>query len=159
MTSHSTLFRDTEDRREAQRQRMLTTPLGRAVAQDIATMPIDELLPAAPTFDAIAVELGVELWPLPEFSHRQFLRDRDHAKWLIGFSRFDRILRVADLEHPYEVRPTNAAEETPRYIGACGLCRERTTKRKSPAAAAATIVGHLRNKHAWTPPSQLRQGW
>lgn len=36
----------------------------------------------APAFDELMPAFGLELWPLPEFSHDQFLSDRNHYGWL-----------------------------------------------------------------------------
>lgn len=121
MTRHNAADAACEQQQRAIRARMLDTPLGRAVAVDIASMPIPtHAREQAREFDALAPEFGIELWPPAEFSHEKFLRDRDHDGWLAGLEE-----KVIGLRFNQSRR---SSTKRPR------------TKKKPPAIATVTDV-------------------
>lgn len=126
-----------------------------AAAVDIAALPADPAEPAV-GFDVLAAHFGIELWPLPEFSHDQFLRDHDHEAWLQEWARLERVLRVVDLDQPWVVREDSRVdprESGARHYADCGLCDHRTEAlRKRPRDANRDGAEHARRFHAWSPP-------
>ena len=135
------------------------TPTGAlaSAAVDIAHLPVAADTPLR-TFDRIAADLGVELWPLPEFSHEQFLADRRHTRWLNRWTSLERTLRVVDLEEPYRVVPIVVNVENDLILdgfrGYCVLCNHQTKPSKQAGTIYARIERHVR-RHGWVAPSEL----
>ena len=83
MTKHLPL-RDVEARAAAARRQQQASLRSFPVVSasvDIASLPVDPDEPT-PSFDEVMALVGVEVWPLPEFSHEQFLRDVGQSSWL-----------------------------------------------------------------------------
>lgn len=123
-------------------------PYLHAAAVDIAALPAD---PEETTrlFDAVAVELGVELWPLPEFSHDQFLRDRDHDGWLQQMNHLVVVLQHLNLDQPFDLRTNDGG----RHVGHCLLCKHKTKATARAGDAGRVARFHAANAHGWTPGS------
>src|SRR6478609_9013575 len=108
-----------------QTQHTPTYLAGLAAADLLDQTPVDDLPnpwtgPLA--FDHFQAAHGYELWPLPEVSHTQFLRDHDHTQWLADFESLSFTLRVVDLERPWSIQP--AGDE--KVVAACDLCDYRS---------------------------------
>jgi hypothetical protein len=79
-------------------------------AQPINSFPVDPDEPT-PSFEDVMATVGVELWPLPEFSHDQFMRDREQSSWL---ERLGQRLTEVRLEQAARDRERAALRDRPR---------------------------------------------
>lgn len=102
-------------------------------------------------FDHFQARFGYELWPLPEVSHTQFLRDHDHAQWLADFDTLAYTLRVVDLERPWSV--DRVGENAPfKWVGCCDLCDYKSKPKPKQQDAEMSARQHARARHGWSSP-------
>lgn len=103
-------------------------------------------------FDHFQAAYGIELWPLPEVSHRQFLADHDHAEWLQRFNDLAVTLTVINLDRPWGIdripAPARAAREYD-YVAVCDVCGSRLKPRATVDAAHDHAGQHAHVAHRW----------
>lgn len=120
--------------------------------------PVDDL-PAPWTdpleFDHLQAAYGIELWPLPEVSHHQFLNDLDHDGWLERFDALVATLHVTNLDRPWGVDRVTAKAQSREYdyIAVCDVCGARLRRKATQPGADDAAAAHARTAHRWTPRS------
>lgn len=136
----------------------MSTTLNRGIvaAEALFTTPVPDLShpwDSLTEFDMLCMQYIDTRWPLPEFSHAQFLADHDHAAWLSGFDDLNHLLYVVNLERPWSIDRLADAPVV-RWIACCDLCSHRSVRKKTQAYAETAAEAHAHNEHGWTPPQR-----